>query len=47
MKKRPLHENPIKHIAWKGDRLVVLDQRWLPRTVKFVTCQTARSVACV
>lgn len=45
MKKRPLHEDPIKHIAWKGDRLVVLDQRWLPRTVKFVSCKTAAQVA--
>jgi methylthioribose-1-phosphate isomerase len=45
MRKRPLHEDPIKHIAWKGDRLQVLDQRFLPRAVKFVTCRTALSVA--
>jgi len=45
MIKKPLHEDPIKHIAWKGDRLQVLDQRYLPRTVKFVSCRTAAEVA--
>ncbi len=45
MKKRPLNEDPIKHIVWKGDRLIVLDQRSLPRTVKFVTCRSAVAVA--
>ncbi|MDO8756821.1 MAG: S-methyl-5-thioribose-1-phosphate isomerase [Elusimicrobiota bacterium] len=45
MTKKPLHEDPIKHIVWKGDRLQVLDQRYLPRTVKFVDCRTAASVA--
>ncbi len=45
MTKKPLHEDPIKHIVWKGDRLKVLDQRYLPRTVKFVDCRTAASVA--
>ncbi|UPT72664.1 MAG: S-methyl-5-thioribose-1-phosphate isomerase [Elusimicrobiota bacterium] len=45
MSKRPLHEDPIKHIVWKGDRLQVLDQRLLPRTVKHVTCRTAADVA--
>ncbi|MDD5304611.1 MAG: S-methyl-5-thioribose-1-phosphate isomerase, partial [Elusimicrobia bacterium] len=45
MKLKPLHEDPIKHIVWKGDRLTVLDQRYLPRTVKFVTCRTAAAVA--
>ncbi len=45
MTKKPLHEDPIKHIAWKGDRLQVLDQRSLPRTVKFVNCRTAADVA--
>ena len=45
MKRKPLHEDPIKHIVWKGDRLQVLDQRLLPRTVKFATCRTAADVA--
>ena len=45
MTKKPLSEDPIKHIVWKGDRLRVLDQRFLPRTVKFVTCSTAVAVA--
>ena len=45
MNKRPLHEDPIKHIVWGGDRLRVLDQRYLPRTVKFVTCRTAADVS--
>lgn len=45
MKRKPLHEDPIKHIVWKGDRLLVLDQRLLPRTVKFETCRTAADVA--
>src|SRR3990167_1865848 len=43
--KKPLREDPIKHIVWKGDRLRVLDQRYLPRTVKFMTCRTAADVA--
>ncbi len=45
MTKKPLHEDPITHIAWKGDSLRVLDQRYLPRTVKFVSCRTANAVA--
>jgi methylthioribose-1-phosphate isomerase len=45
MTKKPLHEDPIKHIVWKGDRLRVLDQRLLPRRVEFVTCRTAGDVA--
>jgi len=45
MKSKPLHEDPIKHIVWQGDRLKVLDQRYLPRTVKFMTCRTAADVA--
>ncbi len=45
MRKRPLSEDPIKHIVWKGDRLRVLDQRYLPRTVKFVDCRSAVAVA--
>jgi methylthioribose-1-phosphate isomerase len=45
MTKKPLNEDPIKHIVWKGDRLTVLDQRYLPRTVKYVTCKTAVAVA--
>ena len=45
MRKRPLSEDPIKHIIWTGDRLRVLDQRYLPRTVRFVTCRTAAQVA--
>jgi|CXWL01.1.fsa_nt_gi methylthioribose-1-phosphate isomerase len=43
--RKPLHEDPIKHIVWKKDRLLVLDQRLLPRKVKFVTCRTAADVA--
>ena len=45
MTKKPLREDPIKHIVWKKDRLIVLDQRLLPRVVKFVTCRTAADVA--
>jgi len=45
MRKRPLNEDPIKHIVWKGDRLQVLDQRFLPRMIRFVTCRTAGDVA--
>ncbi|MFI5347721.1 MAG: S-methyl-5-thioribose-1-phosphate isomerase [Elusimicrobiota bacterium] len=44
-KRKPLHQDPIRHILWKGDRLDVLDQRLLPRRVKFVTCRTAKDVA--
>lgn len=47
MKKRavPLHEDPIRHIIWKGDRLDVIDQRLLPRRVRYVSCRTATEVA--
>lgn len=45
MARRPLHEDPIKHVIWKGDRLLVLDQRLLPRRVRYVTCRTAAEVA--
>ncbi len=44
-RRKPLHEDPIHHIVWKGDRLVVLDQRRLPRAEVYVTCRTARDVA--
>jgi methylthioribose-1-phosphate isomerase len=44
-KRKPLHQDPIRHIVWKGDRLDVLDQRLLPRNVKYVSCRTAREVA--
>ncbi|MCX5794070.1 MAG: S-methyl-5-thioribose-1-phosphate isomerase [Elusimicrobia bacterium] len=38
-------QDPIAHIAWKGDRLLVLDQRHLPRRIRYVTCRTADEVA--
>ncbi len=44
-RRRPLREDPIRHIIWRGDRLDVLDQRRLPRGVKYVSCRTARDVA--
>ena len=44
MKPFPVHD-PIAHIVWKGDRLLVLDQRLLPRRIKFVSCRTAEEVA--
>ena len=40
-----LNEDPLPHILWKGDRLDVLDQRLLPRRVKYVRCRTAFDVA--
>lgn len=45
MKLRSLRADPIRHILWKGDRLDVLDQRLLPRRVRYVSCRTAREVA--
>ena len=42
---KPLHEDPIRHIVWKGGRLDVLDQRLLPRRVKYVSCRSAKDVA--
>lgn len=45
MARKPLHEDPIKHVVWKGDRLLVLDQRLLPRRVKYVACRSAAEVA--
>lgn len=44
-RRKPLEEDPIRHIVWKGDRLDVLDQRLLPRNVKYVSCRTAKEVA--
>jgi methylthioribose-1-phosphate isomerase len=44
-RRKPLSEDPIRHIVWKGDRLDVLDQRLLPRNVKYVSCRTAKEVA--
>ncbi len=44
-KRRPLREDPIRHILWKGDRLDVLDQRLLPRRVHYVSLRTAKEVA--
>jgi methylthioribose-1-phosphate isomerase len=44
MKPFPVRD-PIAHIAWKDDRLLILDQRLLPRRIKFVTCRTAEDVA--
>jgi hypothetical protein len=44
MKPFPL-KDPLAHIAWEGDRLLVLDQRLLPRRIKYVTCRTAEDVA--
>ncbi len=44
-KRRPLREDPVRHILWKGDRLDVLDQRLLPRRVHYVYCRTAKEVA--
>jgi methylthioribose-1-phosphate isomerase len=44
-KRRPLREDPIRHILWRGDRLDVLDQRLLPRRVHYVSCRTAKEVA--
>jgi methylthioribose-1-phosphate isomerase len=41
----PLREDPIRHIVWRGDRLDVIDQRLLPRRVKYVSCRTAKDVA--
>ncbi len=45
MTKRPLRQDPINHIVWKGNLLKVLDQRLLPRAIKFVVCRTAADVA--
>jgi methylthioribose-1-phosphate isomerase len=44
MKKFPL-KDPVAHIIWKGDRLLVLDQRLLPRQIRYITCRTAPQVA--
>lgn len=44
-RRKPLHEDPIRHIVWKGDRLDVLDQRRLPRDIHYVSCRTAKEVA--
>ncbi|MBI5241838.1 MAG: S-methyl-5-thioribose-1-phosphate isomerase [Elusimicrobia bacterium] len=38
-------KDPIAHILWEGDRLLVLDQRLLPRRIKYVSCRTAEDVA--
>lgn len=35
----------VKHIIWKGDALTILDQRRLPREVKYIDCRTPEDVA--
>ncbi|MDE2492174.1 MAG: S-methyl-5-thioribose-1-phosphate isomerase [Elusimicrobia bacterium] len=42
---KSLREDPVRHIVWRGSRLDVLDQRLLPRRVKYVSCRTAADVA--
>ena len=37
--------DPIAHIAWRSGRLLVLDQRLLPRRIRYVTCRSAGDVA--
>ncbi|MDD5627466.1 MAG: S-methyl-5-thioribose-1-phosphate isomerase [Elusimicrobia bacterium] len=44
MKPFPI-KDPIAHIVWKRDRLLALDQRLLPRRVRYVACRTAEDVA--
>ncbi len=44
MKPFPL-KDPIAHITWKGDRLLMLDQRLLPRRIHYLTCRNAGAVA--
>ena len=44
MKAFPL-KDPIAHITWKGDRLLILDQRLLPRRIHYLTCRNAGAVA--
>jgi len=36
---------PYQTIAWKGDRVVLLDQRLLPGKEKYLACRTGREVA--
>ena len=38
-------KDKFKPIDWKGDRLRVLDQRLLPRTIAYLECRSARDVA--
>src|SRR5687768_13407205 len=38
-------KDAVRHIDWRGDRLRVLDQRLLPRSVKYIDCRTAADVA--
>jgi len=38
-------QDPVAHIVWKADRLLVLDQRLLPRRIKYLTCRNAAEVA--
>ncbi|MDD4693456.1 MAG: S-methyl-5-thioribose-1-phosphate isomerase [Firmicutes bacterium] len=35
----------MEHLRWDGDRLIVLDQRYLPEKVKYVECKTVEDVA--
>jgi methylthioribose-1-phosphate isomerase len=35
----------VEPIRWKGDRLELLDQRWLPDKTVYVTCRSAGDVA--
>ena len=35
----------FKTIEWKGDRVRILDQRWLPQKVRYLDCRDASAVA--
>ena len=38
-------KDPVAPILWKGESLLVLDQRLLPRRIKYISCRTAAQVA--
>ncbi len=38
-------KDAVRHIDWRGDRLRVLDQRLLPRRLRYVDCRSAQDVA--
>lgn len=35
----------IPAIKWEGDRLVLLDQRYLPERIEFVHCRNYREIS--
>ncbi len=45
IRERTEHGGGMKHIQWKDNELILLDQRKLPLEITFITCRTPETVA--